>query len=143
MRATGSTINSPQAETHLAFAHAQLGQFDDAWHCVGEAMTIVETTKEKWFEAEVHRTAGEITLLSPEQDSAKAEAHFERALSIAREQKAKSWELRAAMSIARLWRDQGKRRHAHDLLAAVYCWFSEGFDTLDLRQARTLLEDLA
>ena len=143
MRATGTTINSPRAETHLACAHAQLGQFEEAWHCISEAMTIVETTNEKWCEAEVHRTAGEITLLSPEPDSAKAEAHFERALSIAREQKAKSWELRAAMSMARLWRDQGKRRQAHDLLAAVYGWFTEGFDTLDLKQARTLLEDLA
>jgi predicted ATPase len=143
MRATGSTIMFPLAETHLAFAYAQLGQFDDAWYCIGEAITIVETSKERLWEAEIHRTAGEITLLSPEQDSTKAEAHFEKALSIAREQKAKSWELRAATSMARLWRDQGKRRHAHDLLAAVYGWFSEGFDTLDLKQARTLLEDLA
>ena len=143
MRATGTTINSPRWETHLAYAHAQLGQFEEAWHCISEAMTIMETTKEKWFEAEIHRASGEITLLSPEHDSAKVEAHLERALSIAREQKAKSWELRAAMSMARLWRDQGKRRHAHDLLAAVYGWFSEGFDTLDLRQARALLEDLA
>jgi predicted ATPase len=87
--------------------------------------------------------AGEITVLEPEPDAAKAEANFERALCIAREQKAKAWELRAAISMARLWRDQGKRRHAHDLLAAVYGWFSEGFDTLDLRQARTLLEELA
>jgi predicted ATPase len=133
----------PQAETHLAFAHAQLGQFDDAWHCVDEAMTIVETTKEKLWEAEIHRTAGEITLLSPEHDAVKARTHFERALSVAREQKAKSWELRAAVSMARLWRDQGKRQHARDLLAAVYGWFSEGFDTLDLRQARILLEELA
>ena len=142
MRATGSTITFARGETHLAYAHAQLGEFEEAWHCIGEAMTIVETTKEKWFEAEVHRTAGEITLLSPKPDPTKVEAHFEKALSIAREQKAKSWELRAAMGLAHLWRDQGKRRHAPDLLAAVYGWFSEGFDTLDLRQARTLLEDL-
>ena len=88
----------------------ELGQFQEAWRCIGEAMTIVETTKEKLCEAEIHRTAGEITMLSPEPDAAKAEAHFERALGIAREQKAKSWELRAAMSMSRLWRDQGKRR---------------------------------
>ena len=133
----------PRSKTHLAYAHAQLGEFEKAWRCISEAMTIVETTNEKWFEAEVHRTAGEITLLSPEPDAAKAEEHFERALSIARDQKAKSWELRAAMGMARLWRDQGKRRQAHDLLAPVYGWFTEGFDTLDLKQARTLLEDLA
>ena len=87
MRATGSTINSPQTETHLAFAHAQLGQFKEAWHCIGEAMTIVETTKEKWFEAEVHRTAGEISVLSPKPDPTKVEVNFKKALSIAREQK--------------------------------------------------------
>jgi predicted ATPase len=93
-------------------------------------------------EADVHRTAGEIALSSPEPDAAKAEAYFERALAVAREQQAKSWELRAVMSMARLWRDQGKRQQAHDLLAPVYGWFTEGFDTLDLKQAKALLEEL-
>ena len=74
---------------------------------------------------------------------AKAEAYFERALAIARQQQAKSWELRAATSLARLWRDQGKRDKARDLLAPVYGWFTEGFDTLDLKQAQTLLDELA
>jgi len=108
-RSTGSTLwillNLPQ----LARAYAELDQFNDAWRCIGEAMTAVETTKQKLSEAEVYRTAGEIALMSPEPDAAKAEAHFERALGIARKQKAKSWELRAAMSMARLRRDQGKR----------------------------------
>jgi predicted ATPase len=75
-------------------------------------------------------------------DAAKAEAHFERALAVARAQQAKSWELRAAMSMARLWRDQGKRDEARELLAPVYGWFTEGFDTLDLKKARTLLDEL-
>ena len=101
-------------------------------------MTAVETTKERWCEAEVHRIAGEIALMSPEPDAAKAEAYFERALAVAREQQAKSWELRAAMSMARLWRDQGKRDEARDLLAPVYGWFTEGFDTLDLKEAKAL-----
>ena len=87
--------------------------------------------------------AGEIALMSPEPDAAKAEAYFERALAVAREQQAKSWELRAAMSIARLWRDQGKRHEARDLLAPVYGWFTEGFDTLDLKQAKALRDELA
>jgi predicted ATPase len=87
--------------------------------------------------------AGEIALKSPEPDAAKAEAYFERALAVARQQQAKSWELRVAMSMARLWRDQGKRDEARDLLAPVYGWFTEGFDTLDLKQAKTLLEELA
>ena len=87
---------------------------------------MMETTKERWFEAEVNRMAGEIALKSPEPDAAKAEAYFERALAVARQQQAKSWELRAAMSMARLWRDQGKREEARELLAPVYGWFTEG-----------------
>ena len=123
-------------------AYAAIGQLDDAWRCIGEATTAIQTTKENWCEAEVHRVAGEIALMSPDLDAAKAEAHFEHALAIAREQQAKSWELRAAMSMARLWRDQGKRQQAHDLLAPVYGWFTEGFDTLDLKEAEALLEQL-
>ena len=129
--------------SYLARAHAELGQFDDAWRCIDEAMTAIETTKEKWCEAEVHRMAGEIALKSPQPDAAKAEAYFERALAVARKQQAKSWELRAAMSMARLWRDQGKRDEARDLLAPVYGWFTEGFDTLDLKEAKALLDELA
>ena len=105
-------------------------------------MTLVETTKNKCWEAEVHRVAGEIALMSPEPDAAKAQAYFERSLAVAREQQAKSWELRAATSMARLWRDQGKRDEAHDLLAPIYGWFTEGFDTLDLKEARALLDEL-
>ena len=95
----------------LARAYAELGQFDDAHRCIREAMTAVETTKEKWCEAEVNRVAGEITLMSP--DAAKAGAYFERAFAVSRQQQAKSWELRAAMSLARLWRDQGKVHEGH------------------------------
>jgi predicted ATPase len=135
-RSTGSTVFMPWFLSLLARAYAGLSQFDDAWRCVGEAMTAIETTKEKWCEAEVHRVAGEIALLSQEPDTAKAEAYFERALAVGRQQQAKSWELRAAMSMARLWRDQGKRDKARDLLAPVYGWFTEGFDTLDLQRGQ-------
>ncbi len=103
----------------------------------------METTKERIWEAEVNRFAGEIALKSPEPDAAKAEAYFERALAVARQQRAKSWELRAAMSVARLWRDQGKRDEARELLAPVYGWFTEGHDTLDLKEAKALLEQIA
>ena len=120
----------------LGRAYAELGQFDDAWRCIGEAMSAVETTKERWCEAEIHRMAGEIALKSPEPDAAKAQAYFERALAVARAQQAKSWELRAATSMARLWRDQGKPQQARELLAPVYGWFTEGFDTLDLKEAK-------
>jgi len=105
-------------------------------------MTEGETTKQTWCEAEFHRTAVEIELMSPAPDAEKAEAHFEHAVAIAREQQAKSWELRAATSMARLWRDQGKRDEAHDLLAPIYGWFTEGFNTLDLKEAKALLDEL-
>jgi predicted ATPase len=105
-------------------------------------MTTVETSKEKWCEAEVRRIGGEIALMSPDRDVAKAEAHFDRALVIARVQQAKSWELRAAMSMARLLREQGKPQQARELLAPVYGWFTEGFDTLDLKEAAALLDEL-
>jgi predicted ATPase len=91
----------------------------------------------------MHRLAGEIALMVPEPDAAKAETHFERAMEVAQAQQAKSWELRAAISMARLWRDQGKAQQARELLAPVYGWFTEGFDTLDLREAKALLDSLA
>jgi predicted ATPase len=116
---------------------------DEAWSCIGEAVRTVETTQERWCEAEVHRVAGEIALKSPSPDVAKAEAYFDRALDIARQQQAKSWELRAAMSMARLWRDQGKLEEALELLAPVYGWLTEGFDTRDLKEAKALLDELA
>ena len=94
------------------------------------------------MEAEVHRTAGEIALMSPKPEAAKAEDYFERALAVARQQQAKSWELRAAMSMARLWRDQGKPQEARELLAPVYGWFTEGHNTRDLKDAKALLEEL-
>jgi len=106
-------------------------------------MTMMNTTKEKWCEADIYRTAGDIALESPAPNTAEAEAYFERALAVARQQQAKSWELRAAMSLARLWRDQGKVREARELLAPVYRSFTEGFDTLDLKEAKVLLEELA
>jgi predicted ATPase len=141
-RSTGATAYLPSYLSYLAAAHAELGQLDAAWRCIGEAMTAIETTKERWFEAEANRVAGEFSLKSPEQDAAKAQAYFDRALSVARQQQARSWELRAAMSMARLWRDQGKRWEARDLLASVYGWFTEGFDTLDLKEAKKLLDEL-
>ena len=127
----------------LAKAYADLRQFDDAWRCIDEVFAAVNRTKERWWEAEADRIAGEIALKSPEPDTAKAEGYFERALAIARRQQAKSWELRAAMSMARLWRDRGKPQQARELLAPVYGWFTEGFDTLDLKEAKALLEELA
>jgi predicted ATPase len=143
IRATGATGWIPWYLSFLARAYAELGKFDDASRCIGEAMTAVETTKEKWCEAEVHRTAGEIAVMSARPDAAKAEPYFERALAVAREQRAKSWQLRGATSLARLWRDQGKPQQARELLAPVYGWFTEGFDTRDLKEAKALLDALS
>ena len=100
-------------------------------------------TKERIFEAEVNRVAGEIALKEPSRIRRKLQSYFERALAVARQQQAKSWELRAAMSLARLWRDQGKVQQARELLAPVYGWFTEGFDTRDLKEAKALLDQLA
>jgi predicted ATPase len=98
---------------------------------------------ERWWEAEVHRVAGETALASPNPDVVKAEAYFENALAVARKQQAKSFELRTAVSVARFWRDQGKRNEARDLLTPIYGWFTEGFETRDLKKAKVLLNELA
>jgi class 3 adenylate cyclase/predicted ATPase len=143
MRSTGTTMWMPLWLSYLTRANAEIGEFEDARRCIGEAMTAVETTKERWCEAEVNRIAGEIAMLSPESDGAKAQAYLEHALAVARKQQARSWELRAAMSMARLWRGQGRRQQARDLLAPVYGRFTEGFDTLDLKEAKALLDALA
>ena len=143
MRSTRTTMWMPLWLSYLARANAEIGQFDDARRCIGEAMAAMETAKERWYEAEVNRIAGEIALLLPEPDVAKAQAYFERALEIARKQQAKSWELRAAMSMARLWRDQGRRAQARDLLAPVHGLFTQGFDTIDIKEAEALLNELA
>ena len=142
-RSTGATVWVPIWQSELAGAYAELGQHDDARRCIDEAIVAVERTKERWPEAEVNRIAGEIALKMPEPDVTKAEAYFERALAVARKQQAKSWELRAATSMARLWRDQGRNKEARDLLAPVYGWFTEGFDTLDLKEAKALLDELS
>ena len=142
-RSTGASVWMTWAKSLLALAHADLGKFDDAWRCIDEAIATINTTNERWFEAEANRIAGEIALKSPEQYAEKAGAYFERALAVARNQQAKSWELRAAMSMARLRRDQGKRDEARELLAPVYGWFTEGFDTRDLKEAKNLLDELS
>ena len=142
-QSTGATLVLPCWLTFFARANMELGQFDEAWRSIDEAINMIATTGETWCEAEANRVAGEIALRSHRRDAANAETYFERALSVARAQQAKSWELRAAMSMARLWRDRGRQDAARDLLAPVYGWFTEGFDTLDLKEAKALLDALA
>jgi predicted ATPase len=142
-KSTGSTVFVPMALFYLASAYADAGLFDDAWRCVSEAMATVEVTGERWFEAAIHQRAGEIVLMSHTRDATKAAAHFERALVVARKQQAKSLELRATTSIARLWRDEGKVQEAWQILVPIYRWFTEGLDTRDLKDAKVLLDSLA
>ena len=141
-RLTGANIWTPFFVSRLAHAYAELGDFQEASRCIEEAIEAVKTTKERWCEADISRIAGEIALTSPERDAVKAEEYFERALLVARQQQAKSWELRASVSLARLWRSQGQVQQAHELLAPVCGWFTEGFDTLDLKEAKALLDEL-
>ena len=127
---------------YLSRAYVDSGQVDLASLPINEAMATVEATGERWIEPELYRIAGENSLISVARNEVKAQAYFERALAVARQQQAKSWELRAAMSLARLWRDQGKVQQARELLAPVYGWFTEGFNTLDLKEAKALLDEL-
>ena len=136
-RSTGSKAHVPICATQLAIAYLYRGKIGAARLCLDEANSAAETTGEKWFEGESCRVAGEIELKSPERDAAKAEGYFERAIEIARAQQARSFELRAATSLARLWRDHGRSAEARDLLSPIYGWFTEGFDTPDLVTAKS------
>ena len=127
----------------LAEAYGQAGQPEAGLTCLAEAVTRVEATEERWWEAEVYRLQGELLLrLRSPPDVAQATACFHQALDVARRQQAKALELRAALSLSRLWQQQGQRAEAHALLAPIYGWFTEGFDTADLREAQVLLEQL-
>jgi predicted ATPase len=140
--ATGAQHRSPYLLALLAEVHGKAGETSEALDVVAEALARVEKTGECWFEAELHRLRGELLLSLPEPNRTEAEACFRRAMAVARGQEAKLWELRAAMSLARLWRDQGRRSECHELLTPVYGWFTEGFDTADLMDTKALLDEL-
>jgi predicted ATPase len=142
-RTTGAALFVPYYCTLQADVAAHLGHPADGLQALAEAHTQVEQQEERWWEAEVCRLRGVLPLQQPETPQAEAEAWVRRALDVARRQKAKALELRAAMSLARLWQQQGKRAAAYDLLAPIYGWFTEGFDTADLHEAKMLLEALA
>jgi len=126
----------------LAEVSAHLGHTEEGLQALAEAHTLVEQHEERWWEAEVARLWGVLLLRQPETPQAEAETWLQRALDVARGQEAKSLELRAAMSLSRLWQQQGKQAEARALLAPIYGWFTEGFDTADLQEARALLEKL-
>jgi class 3 adenylate cyclase/predicted ATPase len=141
-RATGAEIQRPYFLSLLAEAYGKIGQPEEGLTALIEALAIVEKTEERNWEAELHRRKGELLLMQQGQKE-KAEECFRKALDIARRQQAKSFELRASMSLSRLWQQQGKQEEAHQLLAEIYGWFTEGFDTADLKEAKVLLEELA
>jgi predicted ATPase len=141
-RATESALWLPYLLTLLAETYGAASQPDAGLRLLDEAHTVMDNTQERFYEAEVHRVQGELVLAQAAEKRAQAGACFQHALGIARRQQAKSWELRAAMSLARLWQQQGKRDEAHALLAPIYGWFTEGFDTADLQEAKALLEEL-
>jgi len=142
-RATGAEIQRPHFLALLAEAHGTMGQPEAGLTALAEALTVVDKTGERWYEAEIHRLKGALLLQQNANNQAEAENCFHQAIVVAQNQQAKSWELRAATSLARLWQQQGKRQEAHDLLAPVYHWFTEGFDTADLKDAKALLDELA
>jgi predicted ATPase len=143
LRAEGAALGAPVMTATLAEAHGKAGQTEEGLALMAEALELVTKTGEHAGEAAVHRVKGELLLARSPSDQAEAEASFREALEVARRQSAKSLELRAATSLARLWQRQGKRDEARDLLATVYGWFTEGFDTKDLKDAKALLEELA
>jgi predicted ATPase len=140
LRATGCNVILPFYLTMLAEVYGKAAQPQEGLDRLADAVSLVGTTQERWAEAEIHRVRG--TLLLSLHAGAVAEDSYHQALAVARRQSAKFWELRAASSLARLWRDQGKRTEARDLLAPIYNWFTEGFDTTDLKEAKALLEQL-
>ena len=141
-RATSSELGLPYFLALLAEAFCKLGQTEDAFNVLAEALAVVNSSGERWYEAELHRLKGELLRQNPEA-KAEAERFFQQAIDMARQQGSKSLELRAAMSLGRLWQDQGKRKEAHQMLQQVYDWFSEGFETADLTEAKILLKELA
>jgi predicted ATPase len=141
-RATGAEALRPYFLALLAEAHGIQGEPEAGLTALTEALTLADTTGERWYESECYRLKGELLLQLSADNQAEAESCFHHALDVARNQQAKSWELRAAISLARLWQQQGKRPAAHDLLAPIYGWFTEGFDTADLQEAKALLDQL-
>jgi predicted ATPase len=127
----------------IAIALGRIGQFEEGVRTIEESFSLIERSGQLWYEAEVHRVKGELLLAKDASNAAQAEQSFRTAIEIAQKQKAKSWELRATTSLARLLRDTNRRDEARAMLAEIYNWFTEGFDTADLKDAKALLEELS
>jgi class 3 adenylate cyclase/predicted ATPase len=143
LMATGQTLSQPLCLVLLAEAEGHTGQVEEGLRWLAEALEAFEASGRGDMLTELHRLKGELLLRLAFPDAAQAEACFQQALAISRRQQAKSWELRTALSLSRLWQQQGKCQQAHDLLAPIYGWFTEGFDTADLQEAKVLLAGLS
>jgi predicted ATPase len=141
-RSTGLTRERPYYLALLAEASAEVGQTTEGLEALAEALAMLAKSGVRWWEAELYRLRGELLLQRSTTPQGESESCFHQALAVARQQQAKSLELRAAMSLARLWRRQGKHAEVHALLAPIYGWFTEGFDTADLQEAKALLVEL-
>jgi predicted ATPase len=141
-RATGAAIGQPYLLALLAEAYSMTGHIVEGRRVLDEALATAHNTGEQYYKAELYRLNGELLLRQAVPDEKQTATCFQQALTVARHQQARSWELRAATSLSRLWQHQGERAAAYDLLAPVYGWFTEGFDTADLQEARALLETL-
>ena len=158
LQVSGRELGLPYILALLAEAYGKVGQTEEGLSMLTEALAIVDKTEERWCEAELYRLYGELSLRSGETETGRTgdkqsspilrfpvsspEECFRKAIEIARRQQAKSLELRAVMSLAKLWQQQGKKREAHEMLAEIYGWFTEGFDTKDLQEAKALLDSL-
>jgi predicted ATPase len=140
-QAMDTMMYRPWGLAELAAAYGKAGQVAHGLSVLAEALELMEKTGERFYEAESYRIKGELLLMQHEETE--AEVSFRKAIEVARRQQAKSWELRAAMSLSRLWQKQGKREEARELLSEIYAWFTEGFDTSDLKDAKALLEELS
>jgi predicted ATPase/class 3 adenylate cyclase len=143
LQTTGGEVRRPLYLALLAEAYGVIGQIEAGLHVLAEALAAVEHTEGRFYEAELHRLKGELLQARAAEPDTEAETCFQQALAIARRQQAKSLELRAAVSLSRLWQQQGQRHQAYELLASIYDWFTEGFDTADLQEAKVLLEELS
>jgi adenylate cyclase len=141
--ASGAMLGHSGGLVQRAMAKGEMGEVESGLEMIAEAVEIVKSGGERQEEAELYRLKGELLLLPPKGDEPQAEICFLQALDIARQQQAKSWELRATMSLARLWKKHNQRAEAHALLSEIFNWFTEGFDTADLLEAKALLEELA
>jgi predicted ATPase len=160
MRATATELQQPFGLAVLARAYSKVGRVEEGLTLLAEALALVNKTGERWYEAELYRLKGQLTLQKFQVSGSKfqvenssefrvwsseseAEECFLKAIEIARRQQAKSLELRATVSLARLWQRQGKQKEAHGMLAEIYGWFTEGFDTKDLQEAKALIDELS